>query len=557
MMALVSNLASLNLIRPEVDVNLEQVEAQVGSYVEDRENPAILASSVEAMAQVLGAVQLAELPGAIELADALTRLLQQVQARGADAVDDDFAALGQGVMVLGRYLEYVQLGQAQWPQLLGPAINQVRAALHQPALPEGSFLGLGQLPSAPAGNTLELTPAQLDGLVRRARLMYQTGLIAVLRDQGDVPHFRMMTRACERALQVCGQRPQALLWWAASAALEALQNGVEVNVQRKALLGQLDRQLKALAQNDGNGAPDRRLLGDCLFVASLADSGTKVEQVKVAFGLQHCLTQAQMNAEYELMCGPGGSVIRTVAEAVRDELAQVKETLDVMSRGSKNDAESYTAMADSLGRMSQTLVMLGLVDDGKAVRRQADAVRSWEGAPAQQALDGLVDALMSVENSVAGLVRRVTPGADTEVNNSRISLHQLDEARALLVAESRSGLSLAKRALSSYLESNRDLMHLANVPATLQSVVGGLSFLGIGRGAGVLRVAARYIEERMLSSEQQPGIAEMETLADAISSVDYFLESLEAGKPMGDSMLEIAEDSMAELGYPVSAAQAA
>lgn len=557
-MATASNLASLNLIRPEVDANLEQVESQVGSYVEDPTNPAVLVSSVENMAQVLGALRLAELSGAIELADALTQLLRQVQASAAAPVDEDFAALGQGIMVLGRYLEYVQLSQKTLPQLLLPAINQIRAALHQPLLDEGAFLALPQLPSPPSMEQLQLTPAQLDGLVRRARLMYQSGLIAVLRGQGDVPYFRMMSRACERAQQVCGQRPQALLWWSASAALEALQFGVEVNAPRKLVLGQLDRQLKALARNDGNGQPDRRLLADCLYIVMLAGQGEKVARVRQAFALEDCPTEAQVNAEYELMCGPGGSVIRTVAEAVRDELAQVKDTLDIMSRGSKNDAESYVAMADSLGRMSQTLVMLGLIDDSQAMRRQSESVRGWgEGAPPQSSLDGLVDALMSVENAVAGLVRRVTPGAETQINNSRISLHQLDEARALLVAESRSGLSLAKRGLSSYLESSRDLMHLTNVPATLQSVVGGLAFLGLPRCGSILRCTARFIDERMLNAEEQPGIAEMETLADAISSVDYYLESLEAGKPMGEGILEIAEDSVAELGYPVEAAQAA
>jgi hypothetical protein len=388
--------------------------------------------------------------------------------------------------------------------------------------------------------------------------MYQTSLIAVIRDQADLPHFRMMSRACERAWQVCGERPQALFWWAATAALEALQNGVAINPQRKLLLGQIDRQIRALAQNDGNGQPDRQLLSECLYLAALADDGKHVQEVRGTFGLEGlCLTQAQMTSEYEVMCGPGGSVIKTVAQVLTDELTQIKDTLDVMSRGSKNDAESYTAMADALGRISQTLVMLGLLDNSQAIRRHADSIRGWTGDADMASLNGLVDALMDVENAVAGLVRRVTPGAEEAAGNPQVSIHQLDEARGLLVAESRSGLSLVKRAISSYLDSNRDLLHLANVPATLQSVAGGLSFLGIARGAAVLHSCSRYIDVRMISGEEQPGIAEMETLADAISSVDYYLESLEANKPIGEGILDIAEDSVAELGYPVDTAQAA
>ena len=58
------------------------------------------------------------------------------------------------------------------------------------------------------------------------------------------------------------------------------------------------------------------------------------------------------------------------------------------------------------------------------------------------------------------------------------------------------------------------------MPSTLQSVAGGLSFLGLPRGAAVLQACARYIDARMLSSEQQPGMADLETLDDAVSSVD-------------------------------------
>jgi len=250
-------------------------------------------------------------------------------------------------------------------------------------------------------------------------------------------------------------------------------------------------------------------------------------------------------------------VIKTVAAVLNDELAQVKETLDMMSRGSRNDAESYGAMADSLTRTAQTLVMLGLLEPSQHIRTQADAVRVWTAEPDTEALHALVDGLLEVENAIAGLVKQVTPGADTSVSNSRISVHQLDEAKALLVAESRSGLSLAKRAISSYLESNRDLLHLANVPSTLLSVAGGLSFLMIERGAEILRSCARFIDARMIGAETQPGMADLETLADAISSVDYYLESLEANKPIGNSILEIAEDSVAELGFPVAKTQAA
>jgi hypothetical protein len=75
----------------------------------------------------------------------MCQLMRQVQANGPDASDEAFAALGQGIMVLGRYLEYAQIKNGVWPQLLLPAINQVRAALGQSRLPDGYFVRLDEL----------------------------------------------------------------------------------------------------------------------------------------------------------------------------------------------------------------------------------------------------------------------------------------------------------------------------------------------------------------------------------------------------------------------------
>ena len=202
-------------------------------------------------------------------------------------------------------------------------------------------------------------------------------------------------------------------------------------------------------------------------------------------------------------------------------------------------------------RLSQTLVMLGQLEVSQQAARWADRVIAWTGEPSETELNGLVDMLLSVENAMTLLLKDVSPKSETPIINSKISLHQLDEARAMLVSESRSGLSLAKRAVTSFLEAHYDRMHLANVPSTLNSVAGGLSFLNLERGAQILKQVAAYIEIRLLQTDQDPSMSDMELLADAVSSVDYYLESMETFKPMGDSVLLLAENSVAELGFPV------
>lgn len=553
------DVGALNLIKSEIDVSLAQIEGALSTFVEDNSNNGPLAESIEAMEQVYGALRLIDIHGASELAEVLFALLRQVNDFQEKTPDAYYSALGNGMMVLARYLEYVQIKAVNLPQLLIPSINEARQVLMLPLLGEGYFLDVPCLPDANIGHPLSIDHAQAVALAKRIRLMYQIGTIGLLRDQAQPVHFRLMRRALERATQLCTGKPLALLWWVGEAALEAFSQGVSLNPARKILLAQLEQQLKLLVLPQGIHQPiEMTVLANCLAVVGLGETGSKVQEVQRAFDLaSSCISQTQLQIQHDSMFGPGGSVIKTVAAVLKDEIAHIKDVLDVVARGSQQEEESYQTVAEDIKKSSQTLTMLGLNDVSQAMRRQADIVVNWTELPSEQALNVLVDILLQADNAVATLDKEMTPGAQTVINNNRISLHQLDEARAMLVAESRAGLSLVKRAVLSYLDTKgEDPMHLTNIPATLQSTSGGLEFLLIPRGAQILRSAASFMDAWSIS-KKMPAMNVVETFADAIACVDYFLESLEINKPVGDNVFDIGEDSVAELGYPVNNRRAA
>ncbi|MEJ6654511.1 MAG: ferrous iron transporter B, partial [Pseudomonas sp.] len=130
---------------------------------------------------------------------------------------------------------------------------------------------------------------------------------------------------------------------------------------------------------------------------------------------------------------------------------------------------------------------------------------------------------------------------------------ELKEAHIVLVEESQAGLALARRAVTAYIESDNDRMHLLNVPATLETVRGGLIFLGMTRAADIILTASRFIRESMLEGQAAPGTQQLEVLADALTSIEFYLESAERSSVGTGDVLALAEDSLAELGYNVGA----
>lgn len=560
-MVSMQNISSLNLVRHELDATLNQAQASLEAWNEAPDVRVHLEQATEALHQITGVMSLVGLAGTNVLAaemEALCRRLLEGTIAGEG--QRELAALSNGLMILGRYLEYVQVRQQDLPPLLVPAINELRRQLLKHPIVDSSFVEIDVCSIPPLSQSLSLSPAEWQATVRRLRHMYQIGLLAVLRAQEQVVHLRFMKRALDRldALSA-GQAALHSVLWTAVGALEALEEGISLNALRRQSLAQIDRLLK-VAVYEGAALAGARvsdtLIRDLAYLAALSNqSQGRTLQVREHFALlTQCPGEERIKEEYEGMCGPGGSVIRTVADVIREELARTKDTLDLYARGATDAAFSFGSVAADLARMSQTLMMLGLPQASDVIRQQSEQVAAYDDQtidPAGDMFQQLVYEILNAENAVQVLVRQ-SEGDVAVTEGSTISLNQLDEARALVVAESRSGLSLAKRAITSYIESNFDVMHLTNVPATLNTVAGGLAFLFLPRAGEIIKACVRFTESRLLDSDIPPPAANLlETFADALMAVDYYLESMEANKPIGDSVLEIAEYSMQALGVPV------
>jgi len=561
-MVAIQRATSINLVREELDSTLKQAEAGLEAFADDAANVARIDECIECFHQAWGVLKVLEIPGAADLARELEIVAAHIKEHGVAGNDAAIGALGSGMMILGRYLEYLQLRLRNLPQLLVPAVNALRQASGRPPVPESAFFACDMQARRPGegGDALE-SDADVARLARRLRQMYQVALLGVLRGENVAVNLRMMDRALERIDKIGGATPMGRLWWAARGALRALaQPGVEMDRTRKIYLGHLDRQLKRLVQEGGavlREEPPQFMLRESVYLASLlpADDALGSALRKTFRVAADSPDFRELKAEHDALAGPGGSVMRTVAEQVRNDMSAIKDLLDATVQGMREGG--YGQVADDLSRVAHTLLMLGLVKENQLLKEKVDLLRRWHGGaaadPASDEFQRLVDALLSVENSAAILEKNLTPGeTPVDAGQSRVAVYQLDDAKRVVMAECRAGIALAKRGVTSYMEANYDRVHLNNIPATLKGVAGGLRFLSLERATGILDACVAYIEGRLLNANlPTPGANDMETLADAVTGVDYFLESIEEHKPIGEGVLEVAESSMEELGFPV------
>ena len=210
---------------------------------------------------------------------------------------------------------------------------------------------------------------------------------------------------------------------------------------------------------------------------------------------------------------------------------------------------------DSLLRLANTLSMLDLNRLADVARAEAGRLTIWEQAgklPEEDELYSLADAVLGIENAVSQMVTRGITSETDALAIARTRDHDespyLREAMIVVGDEARGALTLAKRAITAFIESDYDKLHLANLPTTLHSIWGGLQLLGDPDAAEVMERIARSIQARLLDAKEPPGSSVLEALADSLTSLEYYIESIGSRDDRNPDLLTLAESSLNDGG---------
>ncbi|WP_304638470.1 ferrous iron transporter B [Pseudomonas sp.] len=546
---------SLDLVRDELFSSLGEVENLLQQFLDDRHNGSLLQQAIEGLEQLRGTFELIELSGAALLLHEMVALATDVPEHDGTERNGPLSALCDGLFLLERYIEQCRQQGHERPELLIPTINELRKHRGDAApLSESHFYPLDA----------ETLPVQLksgaaSSMERRAfnrlRQMYQLGLLALIRDDGISAATPLLQRALQR-WEAHLDSSAATLCWIAAAALEAVEETpLHLTVARKRLFAQVDREVKKHGGAAGSEAPPPSpyLLRELLYLVALSGPGCKLcEEVKQAYRLPEAgYSEAQLLQAFDKLRGPGVDVMRSVAEALREELSAIKDLLDLMARNAGDPEQSLESLDTALQKLWKTLAMLELQTVSSAIEQAATRLSKWQPGE-QQTLEQIADAVLQAETAINRL--------DGQGETSRAAMVEHDdepvelkEARIVLIEESQAGLALAKRAVTAYMESGNDAMHLMNVPGSLETVRGGLVFLGMTRAASIIQAAGRFIQEAMLERREVPRPEQLEVLADALTGIEFYLESAERSAVSTSDVLTLAEDSLAELGYRIEA----
>nr|WP_315043150.1 hypothetical protein [uncultured Moraxella sp.] len=538
------DLPSLHLLRPEIETTLKDAETHLSEFNDDIEQAPLLLDSVDMLAQMAKVLRLINLEEGAVLAQALSQTFQQLYDNRDEDETEAVMDISEGIMVLGRYVEFVLLKETIEPSLLLPLINKLHnrlgvspVTLEQLTHSKHSSLVIAH----PEQNYESLRDLGIDNkkLVEAYRLGLSVALPAKAptTDPNDLQKLKAMQSACE----AISQRSNSLFWQSAVVAVSDLAQALPLNnIQKRALIFVEQQFNDYLPVNDSRFA-------DLVRFASTRD-GQLAQKIQQQFAT-NSLDATQLATMKRFLFGPDRELSNTLNELIQEEINAIKTSSDNYARqDSLNSEDELQAMITRLNDLSLVFKTLNLQEASDTLTQQISQVKGWS-QPTPEDFDSLLEGLMVAENASIYLAKSHTPGAvNLPIYNKKISLYQLDTAYSTLIREGRAGIATIESAFNEYIaDSNKDVMHLVNVPEMMKNIAGACQFLGLHQSNRLLKRAGDYME--MLVQNGTHGISpeQLAKLADIVMSADYYLESLEINKPAGQNAIKVGQRSLQNL----------
>ena len=556
--------SALAIVSQELMETLRSAHLALEDCVDGRGGTEALVRCGQHLHHARGALRMTETYGAALLAEEMELVCSYLSGlRPGKGREDGLDALTRSMVQLPIYIERLLGGGRDIALVLLPMLNDLRAARGQPLLSESTLLLLNLSPSRKADGK---APREAGGenpvaVAVRLRPKFQLALLGWIQGGDAKRHLETLSTVADALERASTRDDMHQLWWVVGAVLESLRDGgLETSVALKRLLGQCDRRMKLLIDKgpesfETNPATD--LLNNLLYyVARSSTAGERISEIRAAFNLAELLPgDEQVEHARESLAAPSVKLMQTVAAAIKEDLGRVKDVLDIYVRTGMIKSSELVPQLDLLKKISDTLGVLGLGElrgDIEGEIERLKGVVTKGGGASEHTIVEIASTLLKVEDRLdQQLVRLIVPaeplrpGEVAEVGDDDAEYKQVAEA---VMRESIINLARIKETFSQSLANGGHSQGVDSVPSLFRGIKAGLLMLNKTRAMDVVDRIGKLILLALQGGG--PGrLTQKETdrLADAIVSVEYYMETVKAGRREPSYMLDNAETCLTVL----------
>ena len=554
--------STLNWIKGQVDQRLEQARFKL-EEAESGGTPAEeLGDCASYLHEVRGSLRMVELYGPTMVVEEMERLTRQLAAGKTKDSDAAYSAIMRGLVQLPDYLDRIQSGHRDVPTALLPLLNEVREAGGRDKLDEAHIFSPRlsiPVPEKYRGAPRRIKLDQQKAAAAKLRLAFQSSLANWMREQGNPDaQLKRMMKVVEMLRKASAEAPMWRMLWALEGVLEALLvDGLDANQDVRSAMRQVDRELKRFAEGGDpemrRRAPDDLTRALLYHVTVCKATSPKVTQLRETYGLVELLPRPEELSHAEgAMAGRNRELLGTVASAIREDIYRIKDALDVFIGDDTPDPKSLASLSDKLDSVADTLGMLGMNRPRQRVLDQAqvlnDIVNGVREAD-EEALMGIAGNLLRVEAALDD--QQSSLGSEDEEDDEdagetgkKPPQSEVRKVVVSLMGEGLTNLARAKSALNDYMADPSESRLIEAVPEMLSDVSGALRMVQLDTLADACGSVSRFVA-RIREFGPQPQF--MDTLADALSIIEMYMEVVRDQQPGRQRLSEQLTEVLAKL----------
>lgn len=568
-MSVTQDHSKLKWIKGELDAVILRARTALEEYMVGAGDSGLMASCVKHLHQVYGTLQIVELCGATMLAEEMELVARAIaedsleHGRKQDAAE----ALMYGMIRLPDYLEKLQGGAPDHPVIILPLLNDLRAVRGEDLFSEMALaapeLGL----KLGAGEVIEEGNSELPDLVRKLRPKYHRSLLQWFLATDPLAGITGLREVLKQLQDAAATGQVKRLFQVANAALAAPLEHIEApNISTKKLFGRVDRELKRIMREGERQvakAPAVDTVRGLLYnVASVQHGDELVQSVKHEFDLDHLvMSQQQVERGREGLAAPNVELLESLKQAIGSDLSEIKDVLDLFIRTKNSDSQQLMALEQPIRKVADTLRMISQGALRQRMKRQADRIReistTGEVIKEHDLLEMASD-IVFVEASLENLdsfgnIQPIQPdqieAADAGVaHGQELPEGEFERLMDSVVREARVDMAKIKDSILAYINAPEKTEALEQAPGSFHAIAGAFEMLKLFDVSALLRATAGYVSNELVAKQTVPDMRRLNAFADAITSIEYYMETIADGRGIQNEILDVAREALVRLG---------
>ncbi|TNE75945.1 MAG: hypothetical protein EP334_09390 [Gammaproteobacteria bacterium] len=545
-------------INPQVITMIQgELEKEVLSLMqllEDAAETVDIAAFNEHLQSLCGALKVLELPSAVTLLDTVTAISADpaqlaLSSRG-------YKVIYSSLQCLKAYLQQLPYIQQDNLLLLLPEINELRAVLSLPPLDERVAVAEFTPEKLPL-EEVELRRDDERDVVRSVRRLFQQGLVHALKGANRQAAVKVMAHGVHRLRKVLTAPAERDYWSLVFEILSAMHRGtLGFEQSRLKTLMSVERQLRAMEENQDQSKfyplETQQLLLAYFSLSGLQGDGAK--KLAERLGVRSPgFTSKDVITSRDMFSGDGDKPLNVLVATIAEQVEQLRQHLDEVMTPDAIDGEECQELAAGFRMLGEFCTQCNLRLASQRCEAHVAGIDRLQGGHLPMPLyEQLADTLLYLDSVLNDLQSRAVSESQIVQINAR-SLKQVVEDNIVEHAERRAlqeateHLSVVMQMTSDYCDGIAGDEVAEPLVENFKQILGPMDMLGLRRAEGVARRCLEILNRCLHSGGSISLASTMEVFADAIVSLEYYLQNRRWNRNFDDAVLSVAEECLASL----------